>query len=127
MRNSGRSRLRERAIEALLREPTQEKAAQVTGIGLRTLQRWLTDPMFQEGLREAKSAALADATSRLRMVARRSVDVLDSIANNRRATYASRVSACRCILELGFESYLLEEVETRLRKLEQQTDEISVD
>src|SRR5256885_3835214 len=100
MRNSGRSRLRERAVVALLQEPTIEKAATVTGVGLRTLQRWLTDPMFQEALRKSKNDALADATAKLRMAAGRAVRVLDFIANNHKASSASRVSAARCILEL---------------------------
>jgi hypothetical protein len=128
MRNSGRSRLREKAVIALLQEPTIEKAATVTGVGLRTLQRWLTDATFQEALRKAKSDALADATAKLRMAAGRAVRVLDFVANNRRASSAARVSAARCILELGLQAHLLEDVDERLRKLEQQSgDEISID
>ncbi|HYL62541.1 MAG TPA: hypothetical protein VE077_07960 [Candidatus Methylomirabilis sp.] len=35
--------MREKAVVALLQEPTIDRAAHVTGIGLRTLQRWLID------------------------------------------------------------------------------------
>jgi hypothetical protein len=123
MPNSGRSRLREKAVIALLQQATIEKAAQVTGVGLRTLQRWLTDATFQEALRKAKSDALADATAKLRMVSGRAVQVLDSIANNRRATYAARVSACRCILELGLIAHEDEELERRILNLELRKNE----
>jgi hypothetical protein len=118
--NSGRSRLCERAVIALLQEPTIERAANVTGVSLRTLQRWLTEATFQEALRKAKSDALQDATGKLRMAAGRAVVVLDRIANNRRATYAARVSAARCILEMGLEAHVVEDLELRLRKLEGQ-------
>lgn len=120
MPNNGRSRLREKAVVALLQEPTIEKAAQATGVGLRTLQRWLTDTHFQEALRKAKADALADATAKLRMAASRAVHVLDSVANNRRASYAARVSAARCILELGIEAHVTEEIEVRILALERQ-------
>jgi hypothetical protein len=120
MANSGRSRLREKAVVALLQEPTIEEAAQVVGIGLRTLQRWLTDASFQEALHKAKSDALADATGRLRMAASRAVRVLDFVANNRRASSAARVSAARCILEMGLESHVIEELELRILALERQ-------
>jgi hypothetical protein len=118
--NSGRSRLREKAVISLLTEPTIEKAATVTGIGLRTLQRWLTDATFQEALRKAKSDALSDATGKLRMAAGRAVMVLDHIANNRRATYAARVSAARAIIEMGLEAHTLEEIDARILALELQ-------
>jgi len=120
MPNSGRSRLREKAVVALLQEPTIEKAAQVTGVGLRTLQRWLTDATFQEALRKAKCDALADATAKLRMAASRAVHVLDFIANNRLVSSAARVSAARCILEMGLEAHVVEDVEERLLVLEKQ-------
>jgi hypothetical protein len=120
MPNSGRSRLRERAVVALLQEPTIESAAQVTGIGLRTLQRWLTDATFQESLRKAKCDALQDATGKLRMAAGRAVAVLDHIANNRRASYAARVTAARAIIEMGLEAHTIEEQDARILALELQ-------
>jgi hypothetical protein len=85
MQNNGRSRLREKAVVALLQETTIERAPQVTGVGLRTLQRWLNDATFQEALRKAKADALADATAKLRMASGRAVRVLDEVANNAEA------------------------------------------
>ncbi len=125
MPNSGRSRLREKAFVSLLQEPTIERAAEVTGVGLRTLQRWLTDLTFQEALRKAKSDALADAAAKLRAASGRAVRVLDEIANNHEANSAARVSAARTILELGLEAHVIEEIELRILALERQgkTDE----
>lgn len=64
---------------------------------------------------------MADAIAKLRMASGRAVLVLDSIANNRRATTAARVSAARCILELGLEAHQIEEIELRILKLEKQS------
>lgn len=124
MPNSGRSRLREKAVVALLQEPTIEKAAQATGVGLRTLQRWLTDATFQEALRKAKADALADATAKLRVASGRAVRVLDEIANDADANSGARVSAARCILELGLEAHASEDLQLRIQRLEhQRTDD----
>jgi len=120
MPNNGRNRLRAKAIVALLQEPTIERAAEVTGIGLRTMQRWLTDAAFQEAMRKAKSDALADATAKLRVASGRAVRVLDEVANDGQANSAARVSAARTILELGFEAHVIEEIELRILALERQ-------
>jgi hypothetical protein len=111
---------REKAVLALLQQPTQEKAAKQAGIGLRTLKRWLTDLTFQEALRKAKSEALADATAKLRLASGQMVQVLVQIAKNRKANTAARVSAARCVLELGLDAHVMEELEARLRVLELQ-------
>jgi hypothetical protein len=78
-----------------------------------------------DNLRKAKVDALADATAKLRMASGRAVRVLDSIANNCRATSAARVRAARCILQLGLEAHVIEELELRILALERQgkTDE----
>ena len=114
--------MREKAVVALLQETTIERAAQVTGVGLRTLQRWLNDATFQEALRKAKADALADATAKLRVASGRAVRVLDEVANNAEANSAARVSAARAILELSLEAHLLEEIERRILALETQGD-----
>ena len=118
--NRGRSRLRERAVIALLQEPTLEKAAQATGVGLRTLQRWLNDANFQELYRKAKNDLLANATAQLRAASGRAVTVLDAIANNRRVNPAARVSAARCILELGLRAHEIEDLWTEIQILKKQ-------
>jgi hypothetical protein len=117
--NSGRSRLREKAVMALLEHSTIEKAALATGIGLRTLKRWLTDATFKEALRKATNDVHAEANRKLRMAQLGAVEVLISIANNRRASYAARVTASRTLLEGSFEAQAAEDFDVRLEKLEE--------
>ncbi len=44
----------DKALIALLTEPTITAAAKKAGIGERTLYRWLDDPLFAGALRQAR-------------------------------------------------------------------------
>jgi len=114
-------RQRERAVEALLSQPTIEKAAREVGIGERTLLRWLADPAFQEAYRKAKRELLGAATARLRAACGRAVEVLDAIANAPDKPSGARVTAARAILELALRAHELEDLEQRLSRLEEQS------
>jgi hypothetical protein len=55
----------ERAIIALLSEPTLKAAAASASISETTLWRWLREPAFKDAYRKARSDALAQATAKL--------------------------------------------------------------
>jgi hypothetical protein len=116
----GKTRQRERAVAALLSQPTIQNAAEETGISSRTLKRWLNDPAFQDLYRAAKNELLAAATTRLRAAAGQAVTVLDSVANDAKATSAARVTAAKAILELALRAHELENQELRLAVFEAQ-------
>lgn len=59
------SRLQERAIIALLHEPTLRCAADEAGVSEKTLQRWLQDERFRAAFRAARSEVLERAVGRL--------------------------------------------------------------
>ena len=69
-------RKRDRAIQALLEEPSVSAAAEAAGLNRRTLQRWLVDDDFRRQLREARSESFSQARSRLCYAANEAVDVL---------------------------------------------------
>jgi hypothetical protein len=54
-----------RAISSLLTTQDVKAAAQLAGIGYRTLCRWLDDPTFRAGLMRAEGEAIDTATRRL--------------------------------------------------------------
>ena len=120
MPNSGRSRLRERAVTNLLQFPTLQQAAEATGIGLRTIQLWLKDDAFQELYRKGKADLLEQATTRLRGAAGKAVIVLDKIANDTKINAAARVTAARTILELGLRAHEIEDLWEEIQKLKKQ-------
>jgi hypothetical protein len=114
---------RDRAIVALLTEPTLEKASAKAGISLRTIKRWLKDPAFEEKYLEVKDHLLSHATSRLTMATGTVVDVLIEIAKDKKATHSARVSACRVVLETALRGQEVDRFSKQLHELEQQTAE----
>src|SRR5687768_6643338 len=62
----------DRAVAAMLQEPTIGRAAAAAGVGERTLQRWLTEPVFKGAVLAARREAFSHAiglTSRYAPVA----------------------------------------------------------
>jgi hypothetical protein len=97
--------------------------ASATGISLRTLQRWLADRDFQRLHQAAKAALLERAMSRLTTIAGRSVEVLGEILDDVEANAASKVSAVRVALDMCQRDRELSELEARIKRLEDQTNE----
>ena len=53
------------ALRCVLSTRTVEAAAKCAGVGKRTLETWLTQPVFQAALHEAKAAIVAGTTAEL--------------------------------------------------------------
>jgi transposase len=125
MPSSGKSRKREQAIIALLNTRTIADAAQMAGVSLRTMKRWLADPEFKAQFERAKSELLRTATAKLRREASTCVEVLARIAQDEKAPPAARVSASTVILKFALDAETQEVLEERLRRLEEQSNENS--
>jgi hypothetical protein len=118
----------ERTISALLSSNTLEAAAKKAGISKRTLLRWLDEPDFRDAYAKAKRDVLRTATAILTRDSGKAALTLTKIFSGKPTpNQASRVSAAIGSLRLALDSFVLEDLDERLRKLEQQTDEISVD
>lgn len=117
-----KSRTREKAIMALLTEPTVRQAAEKAGIGQATLFRWMQDPEFDEQYRTAKGLAFTQAINRLQQSTGKAVDTLNEVMDDGDAPPASRVSAAKTILELGIKVREQDEFEKRLAELEKLND-----
>ena len=112
-------RKRETFLAALLAGNSIKDAAREAGIGERTGKRWMSEAEFRSEYDRARRELVQQATSRLRKSMNRSVDTLDSIAADSDAPPASRVSAGRAIVELGLKAVVLEDLENRIRQLEE--------
>lgn len=88
------------AIAALLETSGNvAAAARISGIGQRTLHRWIKDdPTFAAALHEARGQALQLSVSRLTMATGGAVETLVSICDNKKASHAVRVQAAQAIL-----------------------------
>ena len=112
----------EKAIAALLSEPTVEKAAVKVGVGLRTLHTWLHDPAFADAYRAARREAVGQAIARLQQVSAHAVTVLVNVMTNTSTPPATRVAAAKSVLEMAVKAVELEDLAARLDALEQRME-----
>jgi hypothetical protein len=108
----------DRAIIALLAEPTLKAAAASASVSETTLWRWLRDPTFKGAYRQARREALDRATTRLAALVEKAVEALGEIVADPTVSPHVRVSAASRIVEFALKAAELEDVQTRLEKLE---------
>lgn len=109
----------EKAIMALLAEPTIKQAAETAGIGETTLHRWLNEEDFSKAYKTARKNALGQTISRLQQVTTEAVDTLKDIMANKESPASSRVTAARTVLEMAFKAFEVDDLTEQLEELEQ--------
>jgi hypothetical protein len=112
----------DKALVALLTEPTISAAAKKAGIGERTLHTWLGEEEFATAYRTARRQAVGQAIGRLQQVSSKAVDALLEVIDTEYtpAPPAVRVSAACKILDLALKATELEDLAERIAILEQQ-------
>jgi hypothetical protein len=111
----------DKAIAALLSEPTVTAAAAKCGIGERTLHRWCTEPTFAAAYTAARHDAVGQAVGRLQHATGIAVDALIDVLDSEYAPIAPaavRVSAAKVIIEYALRFRELDELESRIAALE---------
>jgi len=117
----GKEREREKAISALLSTNTLEAAARKAGISKRTLLRWMEEPAFRDAYAKAKRDVLRTATAILTRDSGKAALTLTKIFSGKpRENLGPLVSAARATLRLALDAFTLEDLEERLRRLENQ-------
>ena len=111
-----RERLEDRALAALLSEPTIEAAAQRADVAESTLLRWLQEPAFKARYRAARRSIVESAVGRLQTVATKAVDTLER--NLTCGTPAVEVGAARSILDQAIKAVELVDLAERVEALE---------
>jgi hypothetical protein len=95
-----------------------EAAPEAVGIAASTAYRWMRDSDVIERLRQARQKAWSRAMAQLQEAGPEAVEALRRTLREAE-NEAPRVSAARCLLELGLKSVELEELEARIVRLEQ--------
>jgi hypothetical protein len=113
------SRKQEAAIGALLSQRNHEEAARAAGVSKRTLNRWLQLPEFQSAYREARRAAMFQASARLQQAASAAVSALLKVMVDPSTPASARVRAADCVLARGNQGLENEDLNVRLAVLEQ--------
>ena len=110
----------EKAITALLAQPTIEAAAAALGVNPASIHRWLGDPAFVEAYRTARRDAVGQAVARLQQVSGAAVAVLVQVMADKRTAGSTRVAAASKVLDYAFRAVVLEDLAARIEALEQQ-------
>ena len=111
----------QKALAALLTNPTREAAAAAAGIGSKTLRRYLADPEFQAEYQQAVSGVIADAAQQARQSLSPALTCLREIVEDSGEPSTARISAARSLLEYGLRltetADILTQIETLERRL----------
>jgi hypothetical protein len=105
-------------VEALAEGGTQNHAATVAGVSVRTARRWAHRPEIVAAVRARLSASLAQARAVLASGAARASTALVKMAAGEEEADAARVSACRAVTEGALKMVEISELEARLAELE---------
>ena len=109
-------RRQDRAIVALLTEPTVEAAARAVDIAPATIWRWSQQADFRAKLRDARRAVVEGAIGRLQQAATEAVSTLQR--NLTCGTPAVEVRAATAILDQAIKAVELFDVVERVEQLE---------
>ena len=113
------SQNKDKAVLALLQEPTIEKAAARCGISEVTLWRWQQRKDFQEHYQAARLRITDAAIAQIQQASVEAVEVLRDVMKKAYKNPAARVSAAKIILEIAFNATELNRIEDRLTELEE--------
>lgn len=108
----------QKALVALLTQPTKEKAATAAGITSKTLRSYLDDPEFLAEYRKAYSELVEDATRKVQQTLDPAVAVLREVMEDGSENGQVRVSAARSVLEYGLKMTEQTDILNRLQDLE---------
>jgi transposase-like protein len=109
---------KERAIIALLSQRSVEEAARVIGVSTRTLYRWMKQLDFSAAYLDARKSVYFQSMSRLHQMANPAVTTLGRALVDPSTPMATKVRAADKILEHGANAIELEDIYTRLVKVE---------
>ena len=123
MNKTGRlTRKQEQAIAALLSSPTIEEAAKSSGIGRTTIFKFLQNETFRDAYREARGQVVRQAITQAQGACSEAVEVLKEIMNDKQSPSSTRVAAARTILETSVKAVELEEIITRIERIEKKIE-----
>ena len=115
-----RERLEDRALAALLSEPTIVQAAATAGLSESTLLRWLAEPAFRARFREARRQVVEQAISSLQ---RATVEAVEALRRNLACGVPSaEISAAKAIVEQAIRAVELIDLAERVEQLEQASE-----
>ena len=118
VQNSDLTPKQEKAIGALLSQPTMEEAAEAAGVNRATIFRWLQQEEFQTAYTQVRRESVKHAIARLQNRSSEAVEVLAEIMKDEMNAPSARVSAAKAIIEYSIKAVEVEDLAKRLAELE---------
>lgn len=115
----------QKALLALLTQPTKEKAAAAAGITSKTLRGYLADPEFQAEYRKAFASLVEDATRQAQQSLASALSTLREIVEDQGENAQVRIQAARSTLEYALRLTEQNDVLSQLRELEAAVKEVT--
>lgn len=112
-----------RALIALLTQPTREEAAKAAGITSKTLRGYLEDTEFQAAYKTALAELLEDATTQAKQSLNPALTALREITEDGGQQAQARVSAARSLLEYSLKLTEQTDILAQLQELEKWREE----
>ena len=112
------SRKKEQAIAALLSQPSIGGAAKKVGIAEKTLFRWLQLDEFQRAYKNARRQVIDQTIAQIQSVMSEAVRTLLNVMSDDATLASAKVSAARALLDIGFKVVEIEDLESRIEKIE---------
>jgi hypothetical protein len=109
---------KQRAVLALISEPTIQAAAIAAKVGETTLYRWLHDKEFQKAFYSARRESVGQSITHLQQASGKAVTTLVEVMTDQDKGASTRVSAAKTVLEMAFKSIELEGLAVRLAAIE---------
>lgn len=110
---------RERALIAILSTVTVKEASRVSGISYQTLRRLLATESFQQELQQVKRQYLAAAVNELQVSALSAVRALRHVLELPHSSNLEKIASARAILDYCERYSVAENLESRIKALEQ--------
>lgn len=114
----GLSAVQERAIIALLSQPSIAKAAESVGVHECTIRRWMKDPAFRKAYRDARAETHSQAMALVLRYEALAVNTLAKVMSDPSAPHSAKVSAAGLLMKQGHDVIELEDVAGRVEALE---------
>lgn len=108
----------QKALLALLEQPTKEKAAAAAGITSKTLRGYLADPEFQAEYRKAFAGLVEEATRQAQQAISPALSTLRDVVEDSGEGTQFRISAARSILEYSLKLTEQNDILAQLKELE---------
>lgn len=109
---------KQKALLALLENPTKEKAAAAAGITSKTLRAYLADPEFQAEYKKAFAGLVEDATRQAQQAIAPALSTLRDVVEDGGENAQARISAARSILEYSLKLTEQNDILSKLQELE---------